>query len=371
MLTKSAHSKALSPELERLYQELTVTTSRDITQFSTLKELYGCDQSGWQSIIHTFQSDFRLFDMMLHRLHYLRTKQISEENRQKIITFLAIGYLNSDDIRYFNELLYFAHENDTTYRLLGERHFAKIILSSGHHPHPLATSDNVNGFCERMSAISTEVNKNRLRVGMLGSPKTFHSLYRNLRHDGYMPFCYYFSHERSPLKKLIKKCHLFQKLFFYLKGITTPFVTISDDINSDMITTRLMTDRLDIGTHCLGFIIKQNIIRCFSKGLLNDHLAPLPYVRGKSSVAYTLLFGFPLSATVHYIDESVDNGPLIKIFEYVNRFTSIEQANAFFSHSATVFPGTTPLPNDANQGLQYYTIHPDLRDYINNHLLTN
>jgi len=59
-------------------------------------------------------------------------------------------------------------------------------------------------------------------------------------------------------------------------------------------------------------IIKPALITIPRDGMLNSHPGLLPECRGSASVAWSIYFDIPIGCTVHFIDPSIDTGPIIK-----------------------------------------------------------
>ena len=59
-------------------------------------------------------------------------------------------------------------------------------------------------------------------------------------------------------------------------------------------------------------IIKPNIIKLFSLGLLNFHSSDLPYYRGCSAPEWQLYEQKKIISTAHKIDECIDTGAILK-----------------------------------------------------------
>ncbi|HZQ83180.1 MAG TPA: formyltransferase family protein, partial [Gaiellaceae bacterium] len=58
-------------------------------------------------------------------------------------------------------------------------------------------------------------------------------------------------------------------------------------------------------------IIRGELIAIPRAGVLNAHPALLPWVRGTSVVAHSLLLDVAVGATVHYVDAEIDHGPIV------------------------------------------------------------
>lgn len=71
----------------------------------------------------------------------------------------------------------------------------------------------------------------------------------------------------------------------------------------------------DLGI-CVGYPHKilLNTIRKFKNGVINLHFAPLPYYRGSKTLSHAILNDEKMyGLSFHYIDESLDTGPIIAV----------------------------------------------------------
>ena len=59
-------------------------------------------------------------------------------------------------------------------------------------------------------------------------------------------------------------------------------------------------------------IIKSTIISIPKDGMVNSHPGLLPECRGSASVAWSIYFDILIGCTVHFIEPSIDTGPIIK-----------------------------------------------------------
>jgi hypothetical protein len=74
----------------------------------------------------------------------------------------------------------------------------------------------------------------------------------------------------------------------------------------------------EIGLHNTNIIYNADIIGCFSRGILNAHIALLPRYRGRCVMEWSLYEGSLTGMTVFYIDEGIDTGSEIVIREQVS-----------------------------------------------------
>ena len=91
-------------------------------------------------------------------------------------------------------------------------------------------------------------------------------------------------------------------------------VFITPDINSEHcreILTKLAPDIVVVDT---ADIIRTDIYNIPTIGMLNCHLAILPYMRGCSCTEWAILEDNPIGATCHFLIKQVDAGKIIKRF---------------------------------------------------------
>jgi methionyl-tRNA formyltransferase len=59
------------------------------------------------------------------------------------------------------------------------------------------------------------------------------------------------------------------------------------------------------------YIIPKAIIQLTKRGFANTHPGYLPYNRGKHPSFWSIVEGTPFGVTLHYVDQEIDNGPII------------------------------------------------------------
>lgn len=59
------------------------------------------------------------------------------------------------------------------------------------------------------------------------------------------------------------------------------------------------------------YIVDKRIINLTTQGLINVHPSYLPYGRGKHPYFWNIVEGNPHGVTIHFVDELIDNGPII------------------------------------------------------------
>jgi methionyl-tRNA formyltransferase len=117
----------------------------------------------------------------------------------------------------------------------------------------------------------------------------------------------------------------------------------------------------DVGLSVLfAHILKAEVLQLFPRGVLNVHPGYLPYNRGRNAQIWGIVDGTPVGATLHYMDEGVDTGPIVERVEVVIAPTDtgwslrakLESASADVLKKGwpAVFAGTVPVPQDASAG---------------------
>lgn len=148
----------------------------------------------------------------------------------------------------------------------------------------------------------------------------FASIIKELRKEGHQVEQFFLPYHPNKQISRLLKIKIFVKLISILKGNFYPYKTLDYDHKDEQIGKELKKGNFDIGFHKLNFIIRENIFGSFRLGLLNDHWGYLPLLRGKSTIAYSLLLDVPVISTVHFINQGIDSGPIVgyQHAEYTN-----------------------------------------------------
>ena len=101
------------------------------------------------------------------------------------------------------------------------------------------------------------------------------------------------------------------------------FVENHNDEKTENLLQQYNPDYVVLGN---ARILKSNIIQIPKKGILNAHPAILPKYQGLDCVGWSILNSDSVGATVHFIDEGIDSGPIIlqETVDYSNCRTLIE-----------------------------------------------
>ncbi len=194
--------------------------------------------------------------------------------------------------------------------------------------------------------------------------------------------CYFIPYHPRRIINVVLRNRIAFFILSFLKKDMFSFIRIDLDYKDSKIEEILQKDQLDIGFHKLGFIIKNNIIAGFRLGLLNDHWALLPFIRGRSTIEYSILFGAPMVTTSHLITEGVDAGDIVAVYSYSDAVDgcstvgeirkvirrdrdarAIDSIRQFSKTKAAI------VENDERQGMTFFSIHPLLTNFIDTRIL--
>ena len=338
------------------------------------------DFNQWDEIRNHFIKDFTFFEKLLFKIHFKRNKELKPFERKHILMFLFIGYYYSEDVRYFNEFLFFADEKNTEFnemlKLIISAFFTKLDQNNI-HKHPVVTIKEVNDWINKHTQeVVLKKTNTPINIGLIGNPLFFKKIKQELSKLGYKVNVYLVKYHRNSLINFIMNFPFFWT-FLKLFKFVPKFITL--DYNSKSpnksLEKKLETDKNIIGFHKLGFIIKENIYNKFSKGLLNDHWGILPFIRGRSTIEYSLLFGFKVCSTLHLIKKEIDEGDIVSIHCYdihkkdtissirkrIKKDLSNRVVKAINIYHSSNYQ---TIENNPNKGLTYYEIHPLLKEFI-------
>ena len=81
------------------------------------------------------------------------------------------------------------------------------------------------------------------------------------------------------------------------------------------VTAWIKGRHFDVGLHGMGVIYRRPTLEAFRIGVLNAHIGYLPPFRGRSVVEWSLLLGAPLGVTVFFMDEGIDTGSRLVLWQ--------------------------------------------------------
>lgn len=353
----------------------------DESRHFLLKDLLESRNIDWSWINKMFKNSPGCFEEILFRIHYKRKKLLPGESVSRILLFLSTGYLSTNDVRYFNEFLWFYKENDHEKDLMNgcmERFNASLDENGCHHlpanlvKYPFDTAGR--------DLDKTELITNTpLRICLIGFPPFFASIIKELRREGHQVEQYFLPYHPNKYINSLLKIKLLVKLASMLKGNFYSYKTLNYDHKDEQIGKELKKGNFDIGFHKLNFIIRENIFGSFRLGLLNDHWGYLPLLRGKSTIAYSLLMDVPVISTIHFINQGIDSGPIVG-YQYAecNNAGSAEDVRKILKKkmpervvAAIKYAGSNAFAakeNIKNAGITFYEMHPWLNEHITAHI---
>ncbi len=357
-----------------------------VGEVPTYEELISAQFSSWNAITQLFHHSKNKLNKLLLRIHYKRSDDLSSEARLNVLKFLCKGYLITNDVRYFNEFLWFykSNANSEDYWLLMQNNFHNNLDANNAHsflPFPKQdVGDYIMEINTRAENVKNAGKQKKLNVGLIGIPFIFKNVYHQLKANGFSAKVILIPYYTEWKRRLFLKSGIVFKLFTKLKGVRFPYRMLNYPHTSKSIYSELKKEQFDIGYFKLGFIVKDNIYDAFKLGLLHDHLAVLPFIRGRSSLEFSLLHGIPPGSTIHFIGRGIDTGQIVKIYTYDiikedtietirKRVKSDFENRIYDSLSIVSHNSNTKIENDLSKGLSYYSMHPMLYDFINNNIL--
>lgn len=355
--------------------------------FITAADLLGEGLVDWEAVKWGFRNDFRLFDPTLFRLHLQRKASLQAAVLDNILTFLTIGYLYTRDVRYFNEFLFFQERapRSTKYYHLMLQLFFDNLNARHQHVFPLCDRKEMEAYLREAQKTIEHTRSKPLstafRLALLGHPAFFKKIYAHFLARGFDIRAYFIPVVANGRINLLQNRWIFW-LLCLLRGVDFNFSRLDFSRRDPQISEVLKADKLDVGFQKLGFILRENLFESFKIGVINDHWAVLPYIRGRSGLEFSLLFGFPLVATAHVVKEDINGGDIVGFYRYdqlADQYTTLRQIRRHLRRESPyraidsmelLSRAKKPLlPNPVDKGLMFYSIHPALERFIEKHLL--
>ena len=315
----------------------------------------------------------------LRGIHFRRLRGGPWPEQRACLRFLFSAYANSSDVRFFNELLWIADEPADTGLVEAAKEAFQHATTGGEHPGHASAKDVARQIATTQTRSKPDHAGPPVSVALLGSPLQTHEIARRLRADGIQPSLWAVDqHPNKVLGALVRHHSVHRAVAAILTGERT-FSTLSlDERGADTAHPHLQAAALDIGYHRLSQIIRRDLIDCFRIGILNDHWAALPFIRGRSSIEWTVLLSLPLAATVHFVEPEVDTGAIVHMQDLTHEAVacqSLEGVRALVKRTraarAVVAIGDLvdnpahAFPNRVEAGRTFYEMHPWIRAFVN------
>lgn len=335
----------------------------------------------WVKVQNDLRTKAPIFEDLLLKIHLKRKKQNSEIFNKNTLEFLYYAYNSTSDVRYYNEFLWVCSIKKPNKELKKkcDNLFLNNLNNEGYHSHNFDLSE-VHSFLEKNSSDNNDSTLEGKRIGLIGVPLFFGKIHKALINKGAKVHQIFIPKYPSKLINLILQIKPLIKIFSLIYKNPFHYQTFNYKVNDSVIYDNLRKLDFDIGFHKLNFIIKPNIFNAFKKGLINDHWGLLPFIRGKSTLAYSLLLGFPIAVTTHLVEKGIDTGKLIRFYQYnIESFKKIKNIKsnvkkdlpnrAVDSIQCIGNPNFLLLENELSKGLTFYEIHPQLYQYIEEKIL--
>jgi methionyl-tRNA formyltransferase len=336
----------------------------------------------WETVKKKFLADPAQFEELLFKIHFKRKKTLPPAYRSGVLNFLAAGYQSTSDVRYFNELLWFYNENDCDRPLVDAcmDRFNCNLDHKGYHQLPdrlKPYSTDISGYDLRVSDQTVDTP---FRICLIGFPPFFGRIMKQLKNEGHHVEQYFLPHHPNRHIHRLLKFRLPVKLLSLLAGNFYAYRTLDLDHKDEAIGQLLREGNFDIGFHKLNLIIRENIFGAFRIGLINDHWGYLPMLRGKSTIAWSMLLNVPLIPTLHFINKGIDSGPIVGYYPFdyseagsidavrnMTRKKMPERAVASIKHAGS--KNFIPKENKPGAGVTFYEMHPWLCKHIDSRIL--
>ena len=228
------------------------------------------------------------------------------------------------------------------------------------------------------------------------------SVTQSLKHSGYIPTAV------RLLRRLVKgprpyygvdvnsKSNLMSHLREYaesenLQGWDRPLTAISkkhgimyhpvESINSVGAVSAVQNGEVDVLVNCGGGIFRRPIIAAPRIGILNAHMGALPQFRGMNTLEWSIFQGKTIGVTVHFIDRHIDTGDILSFRTIpmneedtidVLRAKSFAVNVALLAECVDTLAGNSAsrVRQDPQEGLQYFVMHPRLKELTGRRLRT-
>lgn len=291
-------------------------------------------------------------NLVLKKIHLKRLNSILPDY---VVAFCADKYMESNDVRFFNELLWLVDGNIDSIKQTIKKFESNFENSKYKH-------DFIEGIIDSKSFMNNPaIDKSILKsttVALIGNPIHF-----------IIPFYYFLTkvkkvdvinvkyHPSAKLHRILNSplINLFFKLIFM-----GSYKQVSIN-NKDDLKIFKLPKQYDVGFHKLSFIIRDNIISSFNKGLINDHWGMLPFLKGRSTLLYSKFFGIEPVITNHLIDKDIDSGKIICFTSLKNKNQKLNIVFGLYKRiyqSILLLSSNTFKAIDNKQGTIFYEMHP-------------
>ena len=293
-------------------------------------------------------------ELLLKKIHF---KRLKIQFPILFIKEIENEYIKTNDVRIFNELLWICRGD--TQKIPESIKKFNSHFKNGKYQHnydPKLLNHDYKKI--KINKIDFENNS----VALIGNPLFFIMPYYKLLHFGIKPdIINVMYHPNKYLNKIFNSFTIVYKLIF-----NKSYLQIDIDNKSQLDKIKL-AKKYDIGFHKLSFIIKENIISNFKKGLINDHWGALPFIKGRSTLQYSKLLGVPQIITTHLIDKKIDSGKIINYYPLKNKHIKLQILSGLrfrILESLYLLSKNKLRETDNTKGIVFYEMHPWLKKKI-------
>lgn len=154
------------------------------------------------------------------------------------------------------------------------------------------------------------------------------------------------------------------------------------DLNDDNVVEALKRHQPDLVIFTGGGLVRKHILEQSGAGILNCHSGILPAYRGMDVIEWPILENNAdeIGVTIHFMDEGVDTGDILRIKkinveagqdlnQIKDRFEPymcLEMVKACVDYQNGSLKRT---PQNYNDGKQYFIMHPQLVNIVENRLM--
>ena len=151
----------------------------------TLSELSENPQINWTEVQNNLKYNTSNLENLLFKIHLKRKKQSRAISERNILTFLSCAYINTNDIRYYNEFLWFYSDSNPNRILKAacDNQFFKNLNNCNCHCHKFDLSNFQSSLKENASA-KNDSFLNGKKIGLIGVPIFFGEIHASLKKRG-------------------------------------------------------------------------------------------------------------------------------------------------------------------------------------------
>ena len=156
------------------------------------------------------------------------------------------------------------------------------------------------------------------------------------------------------------------------------FVAVNE-INSEECCNALRELKVDLMVLAGTPIVRANVLSVPFLGTLNAHQGALPRYRGMNVIEWAVFEGSPPRITVHFVDPGIDTGDIVAdervpvhpgdTLRNVRNRASTQQVDLLARSIVAAVHGSLPRRlQKLEEGRQYFTMHPALREIAESRL---